>query len=53
MSTYQNIPCKINQEVRKNVGLPSKKEEINCFYHEANSEIFVPFSFIQKYFDVS
>ena len=49
---HQNIPCKINQEVRKNVGLPSKREDnISCMQH--GDDVYLPFSFIQKYFDVS
>ena len=52
-SEYEKLPCKINQEVRKNIGLPNKKEDINCLYAEADNEVFIPFSFIQKYFDVS
>ena len=52
-SEYEKLPCKINQEVRKNIGLPNKKEDIDCLYAEADNEVFIPFSFIQKYFDVS
>ena len=51
MAGYNNLPCKINYDVRKNIGFPNKKDEIHCV--ESNNEVFLPFSFIQKYFDVS
>lgn len=50
---FSHIPCVINSEVRKNVGLPPKKVEVKCLADESKDNIYVPFSFVKKYFDVS
>jgi hypothetical protein len=51
-SRFNPIDCQINENVRKNIGLPSLHQNVKCIADEAKDEVFVPFSFIKKYFDV-
>lgn len=53
MEHHLPINCKINNEVRKNVGLPVQQQNVPCLVDEGKSEVYVPFSFVKKYFDVS
>ena len=50
--TVAPITCKINEEVRQNVGLSKKRVNFKCLHGNGN-ETFIPFSFLKKYFDVS
>lgn len=55
---YVAIECKINQEVRKNIGLVSSpsnglEKSVKCIADRNHKEAFVPFSYVKKYFDVS
>ena len=51
-SRFNPIDCQINENVRKNIGLPSLHQNVKCIADEEKDEVFVPFSFIKKYFDV-
>jgi len=46
------VDCQINENVRKNIGLPSLHQSIKCISTESKNEVYVPFTFIKKYFDV-
>ena len=50
---YRDLPCKINGQVLQNVDLVSgeKIKIIKCLTDE--KDVYVPFTFIKKYFDVS
>ena len=53
---YKNpsqMSCRINNEVRKNIGLPPFKQDVKCLFDDVKKEIYVPFTFVKKYFDVS
>ena len=56
--SFQKLPqflpvdCQINENVRKNIGLPSLHQSIKCISTESKNEVYVPFTFIKKYFDV-
>jgi len=46
------VDCQINENVRKNIGLPSLRQKVKCIANDSKNEVYVPFSFIKKYFDV-
>ena len=50
---YRSIPCQINGQVIQNVDLaPSEKAQwIKCILN-GTSDVFVPFTFVKKYFDI-
>ena len=55
----EEINCRINQDVKKNIGLLKSKglknqiTNITCKVNPSDKEVYVPFSFIKSYFDVS
>ncbi len=49
---HKSIECKINGDVRRNIGLPEKRQSLHCLLDEKDSEVYVPFKFIKQYFDV-
>ena len=55
----EGINCRINHDVKKNVGLIKARgmknliTNITCKVNPADKEVYVPFSFIKSYFDVS
>ena len=55
---FEPFPCRINEQVLKNLGQYGEKaKSVGCL-HQKNGktgleDIFVPFKFVQEYFDVS
>ena len=55
----EDISCRINQDVKKNIGLLKYQgakhqiTNITCKLNSSDKEVYVPFSFIKTYFDVS
>ena len=48
------IECKINQEVGQNIDLaPPTPKSVGCLVDDSKNEVYLPFTFIKKYFDVS
>ena len=49
---HSHIKCKINHEVGQNIGLaPPTPRTVDCLADSKN-QVYVPFTFIKKYFDV-
>ena len=57
--SLEDIPCRINQDVKKNIGLTKLQgtkdqlSNITCKVRSLDKEVFLPFTFIKSYFDVS
>ena len=55
----EDIPCRINQDVKKNIGLTKLQgtkdqlSDVTCKVRSVDKEVFLPFTFIKSYFDVS
>ena len=55
----EGINCRINQDVKKNIGFVKAKgmknliTNVTCKVNPSDKEVYVPFSFIKSYFDVS
>ena len=57
--SLEDIPCRINQDVKKNIGLTKLQgtkdqlSDVTCKVRSVDKEVFLPFTFIKSYFDVS
>ena len=55
----EGINCRINHDVKKNIGFVKAKgmknliTNVTCKVNPSDKEVYVPFSFIKSYFDVS
>ena len=49
-SKFENLPCVLNREVAKNIGVKQSNKSFQC--KTDGSEIFVPFSFLSHQYEV-
>ena len=49
-SKFENLPCVLNREVAKNIGIKQSNKSFQC--KTDGSEVFVPFSFLSHHYEV-
>ena len=49
-SKFESLPCVLNREVAKNIGVKQSNKSFQCKID--GSEVFVPFSFLSRHYEV-